>query len=220
VKLLALSDTHASWETFAAERLPHADIVVIAGDLTDRGYLDDQAERRAAAGWLSDLGARYPVVYWVPGNHDGPDESLETPGRANVHCVRDRTVSLSATDRGRPLLLHGVSLAPVWTKPEFALLFSHMTADDHEEERAFAFEPVDIVLSHSPPLGVLDRWPGDARDPAAHLGSRYLSAYIDKNSPRIVICGHIHAASGHVRKGTTDIYNVAGTARLIELDTS
>jgi Icc-related predicted phosphoesterase len=83
-----------------------------------------------------------------------------------------------------------------------------------EEEMARTFfnavGKVDILVSHQPPYGVLDRvgakyapkgWVGK------HAGSRLLLDYISKHKPRYVICGHIHEARGVKKVGKTTVIN-------------
>jgi Icc-related predicted phosphoesterase len=69
---------------------------------------------------------------------------------------------------------------------------------------------VDIMVSHQPPYGILDRvttkgapkgWKG------RHAGSVLLLEYIKKYHPRYVICGHIHEGKGVRKVGRTTVIN-------------
>jgi len=60
-----------------------------------------------------------------------------------------------------------------------------------------------ILLSHAPPYGYLDKIHS-----GKHVGSKFLLDAIKKNSPKLVLCGHIHEAKGKTNIGKTEIYNL------------
>jgi Icc-related predicted phosphoesterase len=66
---------------------------------------------------------------------------------------------------------------------------------DFTEDEAFELlrdcPPHCILISHSPPKGVLDR-SSDGRS----LGSRAVRETVDIKRPALVVCGHIHGSSG------------------------
>ena len=68
-------------------------------------------------------------------------------------------------------------------------------------------QTVDIVLSHIPPLGVLDL---AQRFRVAHIGSNLLLKAVQRFTPRILICGHSHRWGGHLASlGPTTVVNTA-----------
>jgi len=63
-----------------------------------------------------------------------------------------------------------------------------------------------VLVTHSPPLGHVDRVGGQ------HLGSRVILDTIRLKQPRLAVCGHIHACwTEEAREGSTQIVN-AGPA--------
>jgi hypothetical protein len=60
-----------------------------------------------------------------------------------------------------------------------------------------------ILLSHAPPYRYLDKIHS-----GEHIGSKFLLDAINKNSPKLVLCGHIHEAKGKAKIGKTEIYNL------------
>lgn len=80
---------------------------------------------------------------------------------------------------------------------------------------------VDILLTHVPPYGVLDRVDSASIPPAwtgRHAGSRTVLEYIKKQQPGYVFCGHIHEGEGFERVGRTQVYNLgAGGYMVVEL---
>jgi len=83
------------------------------------------------------------------------------------------------------------------------------------------FGTVDILVTHVPPYGIMDRvnskitplsWIG------RNAGSKTILEYIKQKRPGYVFCGHIHEGEGIVKWGETEIYNLgAGGYRIIEL---
>jgi len=83
-------------------------------------------------------------------------------------------------------------------------------------------DKVDILLTHVPPYGVLDKvsfekapehWKGK------HGGSKDLLKYIKKKQPRLVLCGHIHEGKGEAMVGKTRVINLGalGDHRMVEI---
>jgi Icc-related predicted phosphoesterase len=235
IKILALADLHDNFEAFEPASLPEADLCIVAGDLTNYGVrgewqispsglaflanehtakstssLRQSSEITRARQWLRQLASRYPVL-WIPGNHDiGIDNRTfaDVPGCLGI---LDTTLSFGG------LRLHGVSMCPCYDMPVLADQWDYMTANSDVETAAYAFEPVDIVVSHCPPLGYLDSGRFLSRQEPRHYGSRALRNYIDRNAPRLVICGHIHEGSGYARISKTEIVNVAGRWQVLEI---
>ena len=161
------------------------DACLIAGDLTVWGHCDSQArvnEMGRAGDWLAALGERYPALFWIPGNHDIGVTARSFASVPKAVCVLNKTVALGS------FLLHGVSLTPCFDNPMLKQVWDHMTDSRKVDAAAFDFPPVDIVLSHGLPLGILNgpgRW-----------GSPGLRHYIARHQPRLVVCGHIHEDGG------------------------
>ena len=70
-----------------------------------------------------------------------------------------------------------------------------------------------IIISHSPPFGVLDKITS-----GEHVGSEILLKAIEKHDPRLVLCGHIHEAKGEKKVGKTQIINLgcSGSYKILE----
>jgi len=83
------------------------------------------------------------------------------------------------------------------------------------------FNKLDILVTHVPPYGVLDRVESATIPPSwigRHAGSKTVLEYIRRQQPRYVICGHIHEAEGYERVGKSQVYNLgAGSYKIIEI---
>lgn len=81
---------------------------------------------------------------------------------------------------------------------------------------------LDLLVSHQPPYGYLDKVSGKFGAPRSwwgkHAGSKVLLDYIKKYSPPKVVCGHIHEGKGHVKIGKSELYNVGFNGDYIILD--
>ncbi len=217
-----MSDIHGRFTRFRPEDMPAADLCIIAGDITTRG-LRDTKEFLASQRWIEQVVERYPATFWIPGNHDllMPPDVYHPIGTREGNKLRS-LYHEAVEYRGK--LFYGVSLSTAYDMPELASTWEHMTTRREVEEAAFALVPnnTDVLVSHSPPLGVLDA-AGYAKNPDGTwekrpIGSRALTDIIDGDyPPRIVICGHVHGAAGHVRRFMTDVYNVAEEWRVIEI---
>jgi Icc-related predicted phosphoesterase len=208
MRLLLLSDIHCQWRDFDPARYPAVDAILCAGDITETGRTGQERFFESRA-WVSGQAAHAPF-YWIPGNHDLDFNGTEYADIPNTHCVLDKTVELG------PFRLHGVSCSPCYNAPRLARYWDFMTTDEAVERAAYAFEPVDIVLSHSPPHGLCDaswdRFNGDT-----HLGSQALTNYLVAHEPKLVVCGHIHEAAGERILGATRVINSAQHWSTIEL---
>jgi len=70
-----------------------------------------------------------------------------------------------------------------------------------------------ILISHSPPKGILD-----VSSNGQHLGSIAVKETIEKKSPRLVVCGHIHESCGKIEKyGSTVVVNAGPRGMYYEL---
>lgn len=190
MKILAFSDLHrdlAAARSIVA-RAPDCDVVVGAGDFcTVRRGLPEVIEV------LRDI--RVPTVL-VAGNAETPNELKSAcTGWEAAHVLHGAGVEIGG------VAFYGLGAAV----PETPFGAWSFDLSEDEARRLLAGCPEGAVLvSHSPPRGTVDV-DGSGR----HLGSRAVADAITASTPRLVLCGHIHAswgARGWV--GTTEVVNV------------
>jgi Icc-related predicted phosphoesterase len=214
MRVLCISDIHSNFAAFDPASMPEAEICIVAGDVTEYGHSRQRThgkELRAAKEWLASLGRRYPT-FVIPGNHDIRVRNSDFDGIAGVTGI----LGLRADCLGRSL--YGVSLCPAYDFPRMARVFDFMTIDHDEENAAYDFEPVDIVVSHCPPYGILDHMRDkDSTHPGPHIGSEALLRYIGRHNPKLVVCGHVHNDPGQRRIGETLVVNAAKTWTVVNL---
>lgn len=221
IRIAAAGDIHASpdrathlEQTFAALK-GEADLVLLAGDLTTYGELEEAEVLAAAAG-----GPGIPVLA-VLGNHDWhsgrQEEIAATLERAGVR-VLDRgwtVVDVDGTRVGVAGTKGFVGGFPDSELPDFGEpLLRRVYAETSKEVealeqglRAVADCPVRIVLLHyAPTSSTLE---GEPRSIWAFLGSDRLSRPIAEHTPDLVIHGHGHAGTFEGFIGAVPVYNVA-----------
>ena len=95
--------------------------------------------------------------------------------------------------------------------------FIDWSCDLTEEQAATLLAPcdrADILISHSPPKGVLDR-----ASNGMSLGSVTVLETIQRVQPRLVLCGHIHDCWGkRAMVGQSEVVNLGPTVNWFDMD--
>ena len=193
ITIVCVSDTHNRQPS-----LPPGDLLIHAGDLTQKGSFD---ELQAQLTWLAAQPHHHKVV--IAGNHDllldanfleqNPWRLIEKP---NASCFdldwadliylqnTSTTISFPASN-GRSLTIHGAPQTPdcgAWA-------FQYPPIRDVWTTTVPA--KTDILVTHTPPWGHLDR-----NHHGLHSGCPHLLRRIHDVRPRLMLFGHIHAAHG------------------------
>ena len=194
IRAVCISNTHGTQPL-----LPPGDVLLHAGDLTQSGTLPELCD---ALAWLSMQS--HPVKVFIAGNHDGALAEPET--RAYIHQAYPALTYLEndaveVTVRGRTLRIYGSPYTPqygTWAfqyprfrpsdpRPSGALSLSVVDAHHPSVALWSAVPPgIDVLLTHGPPLGHLDRGAGCA----------VLLSTIWRVRPRLHVFGHIHPGRG------------------------
>ena len=198
MRLLAFSDLHRDRDAARSlvERSAEADVLIGAGDFAVmRHGIDDVIEILQ--------GVDKPVVL-VPGNGESDAELREAcAGWGSAHVLHGEVVTLE----GVPFYGIGGGI-PVTPFGEWSFDLT-----DDEAEVMLAGCPIDgVLVSHSPPHGHVDEAGG------RHLGSHSVLETIERVSPRLVVCGHIHGCWGQRSAiGPTLVVNVGPEGQFLEL---
>lgn len=185
-------DVHGAYERVreVLARIGDVDVLIVGGDITTAGT-PDEAER-AIADWQ----ARVPRLYALAGNMD----SREIDRRlADIGVALDAR-GVEMEDAG----FFGVSAAPV-----SPLRTPYEIADDELEQRiARGYAEVSgarvvVFCPHAPPA----RTACDRLASGEHVGSEVIRAFVEREQPDLVLCGHIHESRGSDRIGRTQVVN-------------
>ncbi len=189
MRIVCLSDTHSLHEEVS---VPDGDILVHAGDFTERGSLEDVDAFNA---WLGRLPHRHKFV--IAGNHDFCFEQAPEQARSRL------TNAIYLEDSGA--VAEGLH---IWGSPWQPRFFDWAFNLDRGEPlaRKWALVPdhTDILITHGPPHG----W-GDTTSRGADVGCEELAARIWTVAPRLHVFGHIHEGYGRMQAGPTTLVNAS-----------
>ncbi len=185
IKILAVTDqvVEALYGPSVKTRFGDVDFIISCGDLP-YGYLD----------YLMTVLAR--PLYYVHGNHDKDYEYTET-GRRYLAPQGAISLDLQAVMTPAGLLLAGLEGSIRYDEAA-----GHQYTQEQMDRRATQLSArliahrlrygrsLDILVAHSPPLGV-----GDGPDPA-HIGFRSFNTLIERFKPRLMLHGHQHRYYG------------------------
>lgn len=176
MKLICFADTHGCVENLD---IPRADVVICAGDYCNSGTLADVI---AFNKWFSKLPCKYKIL--VAGNHDVCFETEPAVAKSllskNIIYLQDEAAEIDGVKfYGSPWQLPFMNWAFNLPEEELREKFAHIPSG------------VDILITHSPPCGILDGTPAKK-----DLGSRSLLERVYKIKPRYHVFGHIHHGYG------------------------
>jgi uncharacterized protein len=198
VRLLAFSDLHTDLDQAGelVERAPEADVVVGAGDFA--------SVHRGLEGTIDALSAIEAPTVLVPGNNESEEALREaTRGWSAATVLHGESVELD----GRSFfgLGGGIPVTP-WD----------WSFDLDEDAAAKALERCPdgaVMVIHSPPRGQCDR-----SGRGESLGSEAVLAALERKSPPLLLCGHIHESWGcESRVDSTQVINLGPKGRILEI---
>ncbi|KAG9516042.1 metallophosphoesterase domain-containing protein, partial [Aureobasidium melanogenum] len=214
IRFFVISDTHG--EDLARRPTEPVDVVIHCGDLTQESKL---SEYRQAIKLLKSINA--PVKLVIAGNHDFTlDDTLYRQKLTEAHLPlpqEDQTVKITYGDFGEARALfdaertensgiifldegiHSIKLH----NGVFLRIYASSFVPSEENHYGYPYDPlpghswaipsdVDIVITHSPPKGVLDFKTNTRR----RAGCEMLFSVVAKARPLMHCFGHIHEAWG------------------------
>lgn len=208
MKILATSDTHFKVDINKTDGkgrwFPNDPNIVFihAGDLMTSGY---ESEWYNTIKWLGNL--PYKNKYIIFGNHDFHPTLYPGPALQEMRRIGVTVVGLPGNPNYTSVTLPNgmkmLGLPYVLNLPRWA---NNIEEDDlvlHLEEMKKR-GPYDIVVSHSPAFGILDKIA-----PKVHLGIKSYRKFLTSMQPKIWIAGHFHNNYGKREIEGCKFYNVA-----------
>lgn len=191
MRLILISDTHSCHDELG--ELPEGDVLIHAGDMTNQGTFE---EVEIFCNWFKSQPHKYKIL--IAGNHDflfqtNPKVAQELV--RGVHYLQDSEVVLEDFKfYGSP-----------W-QPEFHNWAFNLPRGE-QLERVWSRIPsdTDILITHGPPAGTLDKnrsgFPCGCEDLAKRLE--------DLEKLKLHVFGHIHEARGHTTYGDLQLVNAS-----------
>lgn len=181
MKIVTLSDIHTYWYDID---VPDGDVLVVAGDMTGTGTLN---QLRNFNEWIGGLPHKHKIV--IAGNHDWGFQRgfLDTyPDlTSNYTYLQDEECTIDG------VVFYGTPWQPAFCNWAFNL----ERGEELAEKWAKIPEYTDVLITHGPPKGVLDSniSPDDTR---VSFGCEDLLERVKVVKPKYHIFGHIHGSYG------------------------
>ena len=206
MKIVNIVDIHGNIKPIDSigDVLSSADLVIIAGDLTNFGGGNEAREV------LEEVGKYNKNILAVTGNCDAKDvDDYLTGKKINLHGRTVDVDGVSITGAGGSLPCPSPT-PNVYTEEEYEDIF--------EKSQMGKNGSCVILVSHQPPIGTLN----DKLTNGDHVGSRTVREFIERYQPLVCFTGHIHEAPGIDTIGATKIVNPGplGTRSYAYLDVS
>ena len=206
MRIVFVSDTHGMHREVA---IPEGDVFVHCGDFT-KNSLDTLEDFRV---WLDELPHVHKIV--VAGNHDVAFE--QSPELAVPRLGQGVTY---LQDSG--ILINGVAFwGSPWQPAYNDWAFNLPRGAALSRKWNLIPDGTDVLITHGPPLTVLDEVPA-----LGHLGCADLWKRVREVSPRVHAFGHIHEGSGvEMRDGTyfvnaaicDGLHRAVNSARVVDI---
>lgn len=199
MEIVAISDTHSMHHQV---KIPKSDVFIYAGDLCGRSV---PGEIPFFINWLKEVPCEHKII--VAGNHDIPLEMRDRWSlqdikdmfqEAGAHYLQDESVEING------FTFYGSPYTPIFFNWAF------MEYEDQLENRWRNIpEKTDVLITHGPPRGILDK-----NKKGVSCGSLALFKAIKRNSKiRYHIFGHIHEGYGTAYMNGVHYYNVSVCTR-------
>lgn len=190
MKIVAISDSHSLHEKL---KIPKADMLIVAGDFTLMGT---QKEVEFFNHWLKMLPVKYKIV--IAGNHDFLFEENQPTAQdtlTNAIYLQDSSVTIKGIN------IYGSPWQPRYHDWAFNLDRGQQLREKWEMIPVWT----DILVTHSPPRGILDSDKGGEPQGCDDLRDMV----INKIKPKFHIFGHIHPSYGKVKTEHTTFINAS-----------
>ncbi|HEX9637880.1 MAG TPA: metallophosphatase domain-containing protein [Acidobacteriota bacterium] len=189
MRIVCLSDTHGYNDRV---QVPEGDLLLHAGDHSGRS-LREVVKFNA---WLASLSHRHKLV--IAGNHDfafaGPEQEQARRALGAAVYLEDSGLEVGG------LQVWGSPWQPWFMNMAFNL--QRGAAIRAKWDRIP--REVDILITHGPPHGVMDRVVRGDR-----VGCEELKAAVRQRRPRLHLFGHIHEAYGMREEGGVRFVNAS-----------
>lgn len=188
--IVCISDTH---ETHWDLKIPNGDILIHAGDST---FIGDYSSLYDFNKWLGTLPHKYKVI--ISGNHDWMFE------RASEKVASTITNAIYLQNSG--VLINGLKIYGSPYTPEFgswAFMEKRLSKELRDIWNNIPND-LDILITHGPPHGILDKNPY-----GYNCGCELLLERVREVKPKYHIFGHIHNDYGRYKTKNTMFINAS-----------
>ena len=209
MRITTLSDTHGRHLELDDTYFPGGDLIIHAGDFLKFGTY--KLEFRSFCTWL-ELFHNYEKRLFIAGNHDiyvseEPDliKHMLKQNYRLVNYLQDEEY-VYGKSANEIVKIYGSPYSPTMEG-------DHVFVEDRDSEMIRRKwneipEDTDILVTHSPPYGVLDHLISFDED-LGNIGCRFLAERVKQVKPKIHIFGHCHGEEPYHFDGETHYINAA-----------
>ena len=190
VKVVVISDTHELHEELGVLQ---GDVLIHCGD-SAYGLSHSDAQVDRLDGWFGRQ--RFDRILVIGGNHDFEMQRRVAAGERlfrNADYLEDRAIQY-----------HGITFYGAPWVPELADWAFYLPPDELRRRWDLIPEDTDILITHTPPLNILDR---NSRGKAC--GCPDLRKRLIDLAPRVHCFGHVHASGGSIELHDTKYINAS-----------
>ena len=206
MKIAAFSDNHGILNF----KVPDCDLLLIAGDMCgsskiplQRRYLDTEFRQ-----FLQEIVNRGIPIIGTPGNHELIFESDNQTDKDLIKSLPCKFL-IDETIEFEGLIIHGTPATPIFFN--WAFNYSH---EELVEKFKKIPENFDILISHGPPLGILDLNIRGEYCGSRALRNRLFEIWESNRKSTSCVTGHIHESYGFDSIGNSRLFNVSLTNHL------
>ena len=199
MRIVCISDTHTLHNRLY--NIPKGDVIVHSGDFTSNGRF---LEMEDFIEWFSSLGFEQLIL--IAGNLDEFFQRvirmhwLEVLKKKNIHYLEDSHVTIDNVK------FYGTPWQPEFCNWAFNLPRGKLLL----EKWKMIPNDTDVLVTHTPPYGVLDTIIPNSELGDGNLGCFDLySEVMNRINPRLHIFGHIHGSYGIETVGSTTFVNAS-----------
>ena len=199
MKITFISDTHGKHAELT-DKLPGGDVLIHSGDFMRGGY--EEGEAIDFFDWLEHDVTGYKYKIFIAGNHDRLFENEPEQAIKLKDAYAPSTIYLQDSSfKIEGIKFYGSPWTPAFNNWAFNV---ERDSDAIEEKWNQIPDDVDVLITHGPPLGILDYTPygGD-------VGCERMISKVLEIQPLIHVFGHVHSSYGHKYNDTTDFINAS-----------
>ncbi|MGL5979382.1 MAG: metallophosphoesterase family protein [Phocaeicola sp.] len=189
MKIIFISDTHGKHHQI---ELPEGDMIIHSGDISGRGRVNEVED---FLGWFTSLDCKYKI--FIAGNHvfyfeNKSQNSIQELMPEGVYYLCDSSVEIGG------FRIYGSPITPFF----YNWAFNRHRGNDIKRYWDVIPDDKDILITHGPAYGILDRTVG-----GDNVGCEELLSAIKSKKPRYHLFGHIHEGYGVFEEDGTIFIN-------------
>lgn len=207
MRIVCISDTHSLHEIMLNYgELPKGDILIHAGDCTNKGSQRDVEE---FVHWYMNLKG-FDTKIFIAGNHDFAFEEHRYPhhkgdydwyyhlmneenlSQSDVVYLEDNEFTIESPEFSRPIKFWGSPWQPEFYNWAFNL---PRLGDELKKYWDMIPDNTDVLITHGPPNEARD-FVSNWRQGDVNVGCELLRYRVDQIKPLVHVFGHIHGAYG------------------------